>query len=312
MSSELTRNSRRGGKTLISRGKTPISALEVWLAVVAVIALALAIAPNVRGPAVAVAVLPAQGGTAGLLDQIDRTNVLNAGYGVYPPYTQEDPNTKSVSGFSVEVVNEIAKGLGCKIAWHRLNWNTMSADLKRGDFDLIADPIFLTVPRAREFAFSEPYAFFADGIVVVRAGDRRFASFDDLNRPGITVSVGQGWGSETLARDRLDKPRIVAVQTGTDLLQVFNDVVSGRADAAVADGADAERFAKEHAGKVQVLGLDHPPASMPAGFALRPSDLRGAEFLNACLRNLRSTGVLDRLAKKYGIRPAEIAARQAG
>jgi len=269
-------------------------------------ALALLLAATAYFRVVTFTAQTAKGGPAGLLDQIDRTNVLNAGYGVYPPYTQEDPNSKAVSGFSVEVVNEIAKGLGCKIAWHRLNWNTMSADLKRGDYDLIADPIFQTVPRAREFAFSEPYAFFADGIVVVRASDRRFTSFDDLNRPGITISVGQGWASEALVRSRLSKPRIVPVQTGTDLLQVFNDVVSGRADAAVADGADAERFAKEHPGQVELIGFDHPPASMPAGFALRPTDLRGAEFVDACLRNLRSTGVLAGLAKKYGIRPTEI------
>jgi ABC-type amino acid transport substrate-binding protein len=300
MSSELTRSSRRSGKGARS-------ALDVWLLLLAIIALILAVVANVRQATVAGSATRV--GPAGLVDQIDRTNVLNAGYGVYPPYTQEDPNTKAVSGFSVEVVNEIAKGLGCKVVWHRLNWNTMSADLKRGDYDLIADPIFLTVPRAREFAFSEPYAFFADGIVVVRANDHRFASFDDLNRSGITISVGQGWGSETFARSRLSAPRIVPVQTSTDLLQVFNDVLSGRSDAAVVDGADAERFAKEHSGQVQVIGLDHPPASMPAGFALRPTDFRGAEFINACLRNLRSTGVLEGLARKYGIRPSEVAAR---
>src|SRR5215218_8385528 len=74
----------------------------------------------------------------GLLAKIERTGELHAGYGVYPPYTQEDPNTKQVTGLSVELIEQIAKELKCKVVWHRLNWNTMSADLKRGEYDVIA------------------------------------------------------------------------------------------------------------------------------------------------------------------------------
>jgi len=235
----------------------------------------------------------------GLVARINSSGELHAGYGVYPPYTQEDPNDKKVSGFSVEIIEQIAKELKCKVVWHRLNWNTMSADLKRGEYDVIADPIFQTVPRAREFAFTRPYAYFADGIAVVRKGDVRFTSFDDLDREGITISVGQGWASETLVKTRFTKPKIVSVQTATDLLQVFNEVLAGRADVAVADGADAERFVKEHPDAVKALWLDSPPAAMPAGFALRLSDPQGAEFLTVCLRNFEASGVLEGLVRKY-------------
>jgi ABC-type amino acid transport substrate-binding protein len=242
---------------------------------------------------------------AGLVERINTSSELHAGYGVYPPYTQEDPNTKRVSGFSVEIIEQIAKELKCKVVWHRLNWNTMSADLKRGEYDVIADPIFQTIPRAREFAFTEPYAYFPDGIAVVRKGEDRFTGFDSLDRQSITIAVGQGWASETLVKARFTKAKIVTVQTATDLLQLFNEVVAGRADVAVADGADAARFVKEHPDAVKALWMDSPPAAMPAGFALRPSDANGAEFLTVCLRNLKSTGVLDALAHKYEIQSAK-------
>jgi ABC-type amino acid transport substrate-binding protein len=235
----------------------------------------------------------------GLLERVDESGELHAGYGVYPPYTQEDPNTHAVSGFSVDVINQIAAELKCKVVWHRLNWNTMSADLKRGEFDVIADPIFQTIPRAREFAFTRPYAYFADGIAVVRQTETRFTNFESLDQEGITIAVGQGWASETLVKSRFSKARIVPTQTSTDLLQVFNEVLAGRADVAVADGADASRFVKAHVGKVRALFLDNPPAYMPAGFAVRPDDRDGAEFLSVALLNLEATGVLDGLAKRY-------------
>lgn len=238
-----------------------------------------------------------------LLERCDKTGEMHAGYGVYPPYTMEDPKSQRVSGLSVELLEHVAKELKCKLVWHRLNWNTMAADLKRGQFDIIADPIFQTIPRAREFAFSEPYAYFADGIGVVRKSDQRFSDFNSIDRPGVKVAVGQGWASETFVRARVAKATIVAVQTGTDLLQLFNEVVSGRADIAIADGADAERFAREHPEQVTVLWLDSPPAWVPAGFALRFTDSTGAQFMNISLRSLRSLGVLDSLAEKYGVPP---------
>lgn len=236
-----------------------------------------------------------------LLERIDTKGELRAGYGVYPPYTQENPNTREVSGFSVDIIKQIAKELKCKVVWHRFNWNTMSADLKRGEYDVIADPIFQTIPRAREFAFTEPYAYFADGIAVVRKDESRFSSFDSLDQEGTRIAVGQGWASETLLRSRFTKATIIPVQTATDLLQLFNEVVAGRVDVAVADAADAKRFVQEHPNEVKALFLDNPPAFMPAGFALRPDDREGAEFLTVCLRNLKATGVLEGIARRYDL-----------
>jgi len=91
------------------------------------------------------------------------------------------------------------------VVWHRVNWDTMSADLKRGTYDVLADPIFLTIPRAPDFAFSEPYAYFADGIGMVKKGDRRFKQLDDMDRSGLKISVGQGQATEALLRARFSR-----------------------------------------------------------------------------------------------------------
>jgi len=95
---------------------------------------------------------------------------------------------------------------------------------------------------------------------------------------------------------------IEPVPATTDNMQIFAPLLAGRADAAVSDEANAVRFASEHPTQVDLLWVDSPPAFMPAGFALRPSDSRGAEFLNVCLRNLRAVGYLDALARKYKVR----------
>jgi len=237
----------------------------------------------------------------GVLERIEASGELHAGYGVYPPYTQEDPTTRKVSGFSVDIVEHIAKEIGVKVVWHRLNWNTMSADLKRGEYDVIADPIFQTIPRARELTFSEPYTYFADGIAVVRIDDNRFDTFDSLDKKGIIINVGLGRGSEALVRAHFTKATIAPITASTDELQIFQDVLAGRADVAVADLPNAKRIVNEHPDNLKALFMDHPPAYMPAGFALRPSDAEGAEFFTVCIRNLRSTEIMSGIAKKYDL-----------
>jgi ABC-type amino acid transport substrate-binding protein len=226
---------------------------------------------------------------------------LTVGYAGYPPYTQEDPQTGTVSGLSVDLVNEIASQLNIRVVWKKFNWNTMAADMKRGDFDVIADPIFETIPRGREFAFTEPYAYVPTGIGLIKKGGKEYLSFDDLNDPTIKVAVGQGFAEETLLKARAPKAEIIAVQTGNDTAAAANLVLSGRADIAILTLSDANRFLAANPGKLEALWINDPPAYMPAGFALRLGDELGASFLNVAIRNLRYTGAIGALARRYHI-----------
>lgn len=243
---------------------------------------------------------------AGLVQKIQKTREIHAAYGDYPPYSMEDIRSGKINGFSVEIMNRIASALNCKIKWYKTNWDTMSADLKRGQYDVIVSPIFQTIPRATEFSFSRPYLYFADGIAVVRIDDKRFNKFEDLNKEGITISVGMGQASEALARARLKKATIKPVIVGTDNMLIFNEVLSGRVDVALADLPNALRFVNEHKNQVRALWVDNPPAFMPAGFAFRPDDQRSADFINVCIMYLKTTGMLSDIAKKYGIKKHQL------
>ena len=237
-----------------------------------------------------------------ILERINKDKVIHAAYGVTPPYTQEDPNnTNLVSGYTVDIVERIAKDLKVKVVWHRLNWTTFIPDIKRGEFDMIGEPIFMTIPRCTELSFSTPIAYFADGVVVVKKGDQRFQKFADLNKSGVRVAVQMGFASETIARTALPAADIVAVAPGTDQLQLFNEVVAGRADATVSEGGHATRYAKEHPSLVEILNLEHPAAWVRGAFAFRSDDADGARAFSVCLTYLRLTGELTHLRQKWGL-----------
>lgn len=237
---------------------------------------------------------------AGVVENMDRKGELTVGYGVFPPFTQEDPTTHAVSGISVDVINEIGRQLGVKVVWKRFNWNTMAADLKRGEFDVLADAIFQTPARGREITFTEPYAYFAIGIGVVRNQETRFSDFDSINSPSVKVAVGQGFAEESFVKARAPRAELLSIPSSSDTAAPINAVVTGRADIAIVNREDAHRFLRSNPKDLKILWDEKPPAFVPAGFGLAFGDLNGAGFLNVALRNLRSTGVLTSIAKQYG------------
>jgi ABC-type amino acid transport substrate-binding protein len=238
--------------------------------------------------------------TPGLIESIDKTGTIRAGYGVFPPFSQEDPHTGQVTGVSIDIINEIARQLRVKVEWKRFNWNTMAADLKRGEYDILADVIFQTPERGREFAFTEPFAYFAIGIGVVKSSDTRFSRFDQIDDPAITVAVGQGFAEETFVKARAPHCKLLSIPSSQDTAAPINAVVTGRADIAIVNAEDAKRFLAANPTHLKVLWTDPPPAYVPAGFALRLDDLKGAGFIDVALRNLRSTGVLTTIGVRYG------------
>lgn len=282
--------------------------LSFAMALVALVISGFALSRNFNQPSALSTVSSDPSMLSPILSDLARGKLVVA-YGGYPPYTQEDPKTGTVTGLSVDLVNEIAAQLNVKVVWKKINWNTMAADMKRGEIDFIADPIFETIPRAREFSFTEPYAYVPSAIGIIRKGNKAYGSLDDLNDPSVKIAVGQGTAEETLLRVRAPKAEIIGVQTGNDTAAAANLILSGRADIAILTLSDAHRFMAAHPEKLEALWEISPPAFMPAGFALQLNDQLGAAFLNVAIRNLRYTGAIGALAKRYQIEDDFKAAR---
>jgi ABC-type amino acid transport substrate-binding protein len=139
----------------------------------------------------------------------------------------------------------------------------MGADLKNGTFDVVADAIFMTPQRGREFTFTDPYLYYAIGIGAVRRGETRFDEFDDINRGNVTVAVGQGTGEESFVRARAPGATVQSIPLGQDALSSMNAVLTGRADIAIVNLEDAKRFVGAHADNLMMLWADDPPAYIP-------------------------------------------------
>lgn len=248
------------------------------------------------------------------LTNLRKEHVLRVGWGGFPPYTkvnvnETDPN-KRAEGFMIDVLNEIAKRgePPFRIEWHLFQWDVFRSELASGKFDVICDPVYLTVGRAEEFAPSEPISYFGLAAGLVRADDTRFKEFSDIDKPGVVVSLAAGYTSTEYAIQHLKNATLKQFPVGQDAFSHLDEVLNGRADIGLNDVPTVLQYANAHKGKVKALWLDNPPAIVGGGFLARKEDRDLIEFLNDSIKILRADGTLKKLDEKwktFGMFPEE-------
>lgn len=238
------------------------------------------------------------------LEKIKIEGKIRIGYAGYPPYLKKDPFTGEISGFSVDLFKEILKywNRDIEIEWVETNWERNLFDLQNNRFDIMVEPVFRLIPRASEVAFTEPYSYFNYAIAVVPVGGKMFDNINELNDPSVTIAVGDGYASQKYADKNLPLAKKIKVSVSASSPDnIFQQILFGKADVALADELNAVGFARTHPEEVKVLFLDYPPAKTPAGFMIKQGDYEWREFLDTSIEFLHASGDLERLSEEYDL-----------
>src|SRR5262249_12684332 len=121
--------------------------------------------------------------------KIHGEGTLNVGYIGTAPFTMINPqaakNEDPVTGFSVDMMNEIAQRAtpNIKIKWIPTSTDNLAQDLLNGKIDMVADPVYIDINRSSSCGFTSPVCYFGISHAVVRANDNRIKEFADLNNP---------------------------------------------------------------------------------------------------------------------------------
>jgi len=240
-----------------------------------------------------------------VLETMKRTKTIRAGYSGFRPYTiinlATQDSDKRITGFCPDMLREIASRQNppWQIEWHQVTFETLRTDMESGRFDVFADAVYETIPRATDFAFTIPYSYFGVAAGLVRCGDDRFKQFSDLDRPDITIALAEGWTSTEFARQRLSKPKFKLLAVAEDPFVQLQEVIAGRADVALQDVPTILQFARAHPDEVKALWVENPPTMVPGAFMIRQGESDLLEFLNTSIRVLQADGTIARLDKKW-------------
>jgi polar amino acid transport system substrate-binding protein len=233
-----------------------------------------------------------------ILQKVQRTKVIHAAYIPYPPFVIADPLKKSVSGYFIELMNEIVSRMGqdIKVEYEETTWGTMVVGVQSGKFDVVVSGIFSTIPRAMQVTFSRPVMLVGLS-AVARIDDNRFKTADDLQADGLIVAATAGEVGHSYAQQYLPKAKLIVMDT-PDITRPMLEVISKRADIGIADSLSVYNFVAAHKDQVKNVFADRPLNLYGTGLML-PRDLQWKDFIDESIAFLDYSGVLDRLEQKY-------------
>jgi len=269
---------------------------------------------NRRGLAVMAGLLPvvgliglapnkalAQASAESTFDRVRRTKVLRiAALPGELPYFQKDLATGAWSGACISMALDIAKVFDSKLEYIESTYGNSVLDLQSNKVD-IAFALNPTPARALSITFTEPMITHPFGCLAKHGLAPK--TWDDLNKPELTVVFDLGSLHETVARRYCPKANLVGFKTRDECTLALQ---SGRADAHI----QAALLGLSTVGKNPSLGpyylLTNPTVALPSCIGLqREPDTRFKEVINAWLDMNRGTGqlrewMLEGLAK-FGV-----------
>ncbi|MBR5344850.1 MAG: transporter substrate-binding domain-containing protein [Clostridia bacterium] len=221
----------------------------------------------------------------------NKADLTFATEGNWKPYTYHDETTNELKGFDVEVAQAIAKKLGMEAKFEEVEFSAILAGIESKRYTTGANFFDVTEDRAKNYTFTEPYAY-GSTVLVVRADNEDIKSFEDLagkttaNSPNSSyMALGEKYG---------------ATVTGIESLpDTMNMVETGRVQATI-NASDAfldYMQAKPDAPLKIVAQLEE---KTPVAF---PFPKEGTEELvekfNKAIEELRADGTLAAISVKY-------------
>lgn len=137
------------------------------------------------------------------LERIRETGVLRVGYANEAPFAYMDQAKGRLTGEAPEIAREVARRLGmARVEGVLTEFGALIPGLKAGRFDVIAAGMYITPPRCKEIAFSNPTYRIGEAFLVRAGNPLDLHGYDDVAaHPGARLGVVVGTVERGYARD---------------------------------------------------------------------------------------------------------------
>lgn len=218
----------------------------------------------------------------------------------YPPFEAKSARGELI-GFDIDLGNAICAKLNAKCMWVENSFDGMIPALEARKFDAINSSMTKSEQRSKAIDFSNKLYSPVEALVV-KGGSPLAPTAESLH--GKRVGVQQGSTQEAYARKHWGSKGVEVVPYQTQD-QVWNDLVTGRIDAALAFAPQAEGgFLKTPQGRD--YGFARGPAIKDdsifgpgVSIGVRKGDKALLDAINSAIDSIRKDGTYEKISKKY-------------
>ena len=223
--------------------------------------------------------------------------VLKVGVKVdVPKFGYKDPKTNKIEGFEIDLAQEMAKrivGDSTKVELTAVTAKTRGPLLDSGDVDMDISTFTITEERKKSYNFSDSYYTDGVGLLVKKASGAQ--SLKDLN--GKKVGVAQSATSKKAVQEQADKVGIkVTFQEFATYPEIKAALDSGRVDAFSVDRSILYGYLDD-----STVVLQDKFSPQEYGIATKKGNDGLAKLVNDTVNELKKSGELDKLIKKWGL-----------
>ena len=230
------------------------------------------------------------------LTKIRERGILRVGCDAsYPPFDIVDKQGQII-GFDIDVGNLIAEAIGVNYEVVNTAWEGIFPALQTGKFDMIINGVTITVKRGLAVDLTQPYVTIGQALGINRQRKPNVKDWRDLNEKGTIIAVMLGNAGDFLATKLYKNAEIRRFQTAPEMVM---EVVAGRADAWQWDIPATSFHVGRNQDRVYLVEVPKTEHREHLGFAIRKGDVVFLNWLNLFITDLRESGKLDELYRKW-------------
>ena len=239
-----------------------------------------------------------------LPESIQSSGVIKIGTdATYAPNEFLASDGKTVQGMDVDVFNAVAAKFGVKTQWQPASFDSIITGVQGQKYDMGISSF--TINDARKKQVNMVSYFEAGTQWGTAAGNPK--GVDPDNACGKTIAVQTATVQETEdlpARQKKCASNEIKILSFKDQSQATNAVVTGRADAMLADSPVVAYAIKQSGGKLEALGDIYEAA--PYGYVVPKAETEFAEAIVQALKEIEADGAYEAALAKWGVEQGAI------
>lgn len=216
----------------------------------------------------------------------------------YEFYAIGEDGTPALAGFDMAIARYIADYMGLELEVVPMDFDGVLSELATGNVDLGLAGLSPDPTRADAMDFSDIYYQGGQSLVTVADKADSIKSFDDVNKPEMSVGAQIGSIQMDLANANTPNADIVALPKVTDLI---SELIGGKMDAAFIETAVAESYKTNYPELTLVLDVPYDVAGSAVGI------VKGNEALKNAVNEAIAAAIKDGSMDKFVAEANELA-----
>lgn len=225
-----------------------------------------------------------------LLESIKKEGKIKIGTeGTYAPFTFHDKDGK-LTGFDVEIAEEVAKRIGVKTEFIETKWDGIFAGLDSNRFDMIANEVGIKPERQAKYDFSDSYIA-SKAVLLVSKDNTTITKFEDLKGKKAAQSLTSNYGE-------IAKTNGAALVATEGFNQAVDLIMAKRVDATINDSLSFYDLLKQKPDVAVKIAAEKSDAGF-SGLMFRKDNKELVEAVNKALADMKADGTYETISKKY-------------